>query len=70
LSHALLYSLLLLVPLSGIPGFYLGIAWANTFHFAAFWFLAAVVTLHAGAALWHHFVLRTDVLRRMLRLMP
>jgi cytochrome b561 len=70
LSHALLYSLLLLVPLSGIPGFYFGMAWATTFNFAAFWSLAAIVALHAGAALWHHFILRTNVLRRMLRPSP
>jgi len=28
--------------------------------------LAAVVTLHAAAALKHHFMMKDDVLRRML----
>jgi cytochrome b561 len=30
------------------------------------WVLVAIVALHAAAALWHHFVERDDVLRRML----
>jgi len=30
------------------------------------WVLVAIVVAHAGAALWHHFVARDDVLRRML----
>ncbi len=30
------------------------------------WTLAAVVALHVGAALKHHFMLKDDVLRRML----
>jgi cytochrome b561 len=32
--------------------------------------LIALVALHAGAALYHHYVLRDGVLRRMLRRMP
>lgn len=35
-------------------------------HATLFWLLAAVVTIHAAAALYHHFVLRDNVLRRML----
>jgi len=30
------------------------------------WVLVAIVVAHAAAALWHHFVARDDVLRRML----
>lgn len=30
------------------------------------WVLLALIVLHAGAALWHHFVLRDRTLRRML----
>jgi superoxide oxidase len=30
------------------------------------WMLAAAIGAHAGAALWHHFVVRDDVLGRML----
>jgi cytochrome b561 len=35
-------------------------------HVDAAWALLALVCLHIGAALWHHFVLRDGVLRRML----
>ncbi len=37
-----------------------------TTHEVLAWALAAVVTLHVAAALKHHFMLRDDVLRRML----
>jgi cytochrome b561 len=37
-----------------------------TTHEVLAWVLAAVVTLHVAAALKHHFLLRDDVLRRML----
>jgi cytochrome b561 len=37
-----------------------------TTHQTLAWVLAAVVTLHVAAALKHHFMLRDDVLRRML----
>ena len=37
-----------------------------TTHEVLAWVLAAVVTLHVAAALKHHFMLRDDVLRRML----
>jgi cytochrome b561 len=35
-------------------------------HASGAWFLIALLVLHAGAALRHHFVLRDDTLRRML----
>jgi cytochrome b561 len=37
-----------------------------TTHHSLAWVLGAVVALHVAAALKHHFVLRDDVLRRML----
>lgn len=39
---------------------------AKQIHFGLFIALAAVLVLHVGAALRHHFVKRTDVLTRML----
>ncbi|GLQ95058.1 cytochrome like B561 [Dyella acidisoli] len=38
----------------------------QTWHIDAAWTLLALVLLHTGAALWHHFVVRDDVLRAML----
>ena len=35
-------------------------------HEALFWLLVALLVAHVGAALWHHFRQRDDVLRRML----
>ncbi len=40
--------------------------WAREFHEDAFWILAALVALHAAAALKHHYFDRDDTLRRML----
>jgi cytochrome b561 len=37
-----------------------------TTHTVLAWILGGVVTLHLGAALKHHFMLKDDVLRRML----
>jgi cytochrome b561 len=35
-------------------------------HEYLFWFLLLVLVAHVGAALWHHIVVRDNVLRRML----
>ncbi|MGH8182348.1 MAG: cytochrome b [Rhodanobacteraceae bacterium] len=35
-------------------------------HQTLFWLLVALLVLHVGAALWHHFRQRDDVLRRMV----
>jgi len=37
----------------------------QTWHLNAAWVLLAIVCLHIAAALWHHFVMRDGVLRRM-----
>jgi cytochrome b561 len=39
---------------------------AGDVHTVAMWTLLALVVLHVLAALYHHFVRRDDVLRRML----
>ena len=35
-------------------------------HQSLFWLLVVLLVLHVGAALWHHFKQRDEVLRRML----
>ncbi|HEY8229365.1 MAG TPA: cytochrome b [Rhodanobacteraceae bacterium] len=35
-------------------------------HQTLFWILVALLVLHVGAALWHHFKQRDDVLRKMI----
>lgn len=39
-------------------------------HQSLFWLLVALLVLHVGAALWHHFRQRDEVLLRMLRGAP
>lgn len=41
-------------------------AFALTAHVTLFWILVAVLVVHVGAALWHHYDRRDDVLKRML----
>jgi len=41
-------------------------AFALTAHVTLFWILVVVLVVHVGAALWHHYELHDDVLRRML----
>nr|WP_230599052.1 cytochrome b [Xanthomonas albilineans] len=38
----------------------------GAWHLYAAWGLLGLIVLHIGAALWHHFVRRDEVLRRML----
>lgn len=38
----------------------------QAWHLNAAWVLLGLVSLHVAAALWHHFVVRDEVLRRML----
>jgi len=40
-------------------------AFAGGAHWWLFWVLVVVLAAHVGAALWHHFVVRDEVLRRM-----
>jgi cytochrome b561 len=44
--------------------------WAHSVHIYGFWTLAALVTLHAAAALKHHYFDHDDTLRRMLPGLP
>ncbi len=40
--------------------------WMLLTHQTMAWLLLAVIVLHVGAAFWHHFILKDDVLTRML----
>jgi cytochrome b561 len=75
--HGLMYFLLLAMPLSGwlfnsAAGFPL--RWfkdlAHDLHESGFYLLAALLLVHAGAALFHHYVLKDDALKRMTGKMP
>ncbi|HET7176919.1 MAG TPA: cytochrome b [Gammaproteobacteria bacterium] len=87
-SHALLYGLILVIPIVGwitSSASHLTVTWfglfafpnlvgpdlhlaklAKSVHAALAWTLLIVASLHALAALWHHFKLKDTVLMRML----
>jgi len=67
LVHWALYGLMVLVPLSGIIGWYGGIDWAIEAHEAIFNALLLLTLLHAAAALFHHYVLKDGLMTRMIR---
>ena len=89
-SHALLYLLLVAMPIVGwitSSASHLTVSWFGLFafpnlvgpdpglaklakatHEAMAWALLVIASLHALAALWHHFVQKDNVLRRMLPL--
>ena len=67
LVHWALYGLMVLVPMSGIIGWYGGIDWAIEAHEAIFNALLLLTLLHAAAALFHHYVLKDGLMTRMIR---
>ena len=66
LTHALFYLLLLGMPVSGVMAWFFGSQFSATTHSAAKFILVPLVLLHIAAALAHHFLFGTNVLRRML----
>jgi cytochrome b561 len=67
LSHWLLYGLLIVVPVLGLLAWFGGVAPAGDWHVIAMNALLILAGLHAVAALAHHYLLKDDVLRRMMR---
>ena len=63
--HVLFYVLLVGVPVSGLLAFYVW-DWMGDIHAWAKPVLIVLICVHAGAALFHHFVLKDGVLGRML----
>lgn len=66
-SHVLLYLLIILMPVSGISAWFLGLEPAGVAHGLMFNLLLAVIALHIAGALYEHFIARTDVLKRMTK---
>ena len=88
LSHATLYTILIVMPLTGwvmssalnLPVVYLGVIYIPSpfgvdpalgeamkiVHRGLAITLLVLVSVHFAAAIYHHFILRDDVLRRML----
>lgn len=68
-THAGLYGLLLLLPVTGTIAMYLSFRIAPL-HKLLSWLLLVMALVHISAALWHHLYRRDDVLRRMLGGLP
>ncbi len=65
--HHLLYLLLILAPIAGLIGFFFIPKVAGIHHLMVRLPLMVLVGLHVIGALWHHFGMRDNVLRRMVR---
>ena len=66
-THMLLYAIILVMPITGALAWFWNAPSAALVHSAAMPLVAVLILVHTVAALYHHFVLKTDVLRRMLR---
>ncbi len=64
--QTIIYALIFIVPISGLVAWFGGVRGAAQVHVLGQNVLLYLVLLHAAGALVQHFVLRTDVLRRML----
>ena len=69
-THFVLYLLIFGMPVTGALAWYFGIRAMGEVHELAKPFIIIIVALHAAAALWQHFFVKSDVLLRMLKPMP
>jgi cytochrome b561 len=67
LAHWSPYALMLLLPVTGAAAWFGGVRAAADGHEVLKTVLLALIALHVGAALFHRFVLKSDVLSRMAR---
>ncbi len=65
--HVLFYAVILLMPLTGALAWFGGVEASAAVHRAGMLAIFVLLLLHIAGALYHHFVLKTDVMRRMLR---
>ncbi|MFV0492435.1 MAG: cytochrome b [Pseudorhodobacter sp.] len=67
LTHIALYLLMILVPFSGAMAWFGGVQEAGDMHELLVNLLMIVVLAHAVAALFHHYILKDGVMRRIMR---
>jgi cytochrome b561 len=65
ITHVAFYGLLLATPITGLLSYYLW-GWMGDVHAIAKPAFIVLIGIHAAAALFHHFVLKDSVLRKML----
>ena len=66
-THFAFYAVILLMPFTGALAWFGAVEVAAAIHFIGLPVILGLVFLHIVGALYHHFVLKTDVLRRILR---
>jgi len=66
-THFLLYLFIFGMPITGALAWYFGFGAMGEIHELAKPVVIVIVSLHATAALWQHFFVKSDVLVRMLR---
>jgi len=64
--HLAIYALIVVLPISGLIGWIGGVGGAIRVHLIAKTILLPLIGLHVIGALVHHFIWKTDVLKRML----
>ena len=64
-THVVLYGLMILLPASGAAAYFGGIEAAGEAHELMKPVLIVLIGLHVAGALYQHFWLKTDVLKRM-----
>ena len=65
--HFAFYAVILLMPATGALAWFGGVGAMAAVHGAGMLLILVLLALHIAGALYQHFVLKTDVLRRMLR---
>ena len=66
-THGILYLALLLSPLSGAAAWFGQVEMAANAHVALKFVLLAFVALHVAGALYHQFILKNGLIKRMMR---
>jgi cytochrome b561 len=67
LTHFALYAVLLIMPISGSVAWFFGVEKAAQGHAVGKIILLVFTFLHIGGAVYQHFILKTDVVRRMTK---
>ena len=65
-THIALYAVLIIMPISGSAAWFAGAEQAAVGHNVGKIILLAFALLHIGGAVYQHFVLKTDVVKRMV----
>lgn len=66
-THGILYLALFLMPMSGAAAWFGQVELADTVHVTLKFVLLAFVALHVAAALYHQFVLKNGLIKRMMK---